>query len=70
MDTITNIMNMVTKRTWATTCVENIMWQCLKLVIGLICELEKQFLIEELLYVTKVIYPHYWLVPKAKEKHF
>lgn len=65
VDTITNIMNLVTKETWA-TCVENIMWQCLKLVIGLICELEKQNSVEELLCVIRVIYPHYWLVPKAK----
>lgn len=65
MDTITNIMNIVTKETW-TTCVGNIMWQCLKLVMGLIWELEKQILVEELLSVIRVIYSHYWLVPKAK----
>lgn len=62
---ITKIMNIMTKEYW-TTCVENVQRQCLKLFVGLLCELNRQFVAQKLLNAIQVTYPHYYLVLKTK----
>jgi hypothetical protein len=55
---ITKIMSIMTKVYW-TTCVENVQRQCLKLVVGLICELNRQFVAQKLVNAIQVIYLDY-----------
>jgi len=54
------VMNIMTKEMWV-VCFENVQQQCLKVGVGLICELKRRFLVQEFLNAIKVIYPQYWL---------
>jgi len=56
---------MVTKEMWV-VCFEDVQQQCLKVVVGLICELKRQFVVQEFLNAIKVIYPQYFLAPEMK----
>jgi hypothetical protein len=47
-------------------CLEDVQQQCLKVVVGLICELKREFLVQEFLNATKVVYPQYWLAPEVE----
>jgi hypothetical protein len=53
-------MSMVTREMWV-ICLEDVRQQSLEVVVGLICELKWQILVQELLNATRAIYPQYWL---------
>jgi hypothetical protein len=59
------VMNMAIREMWV-LCLEDVQQQCLKVVVGLIHELKRQFPVQEFLNATKVIYPHYWLAHEVE----